>query len=61
MNAEHRGKHAAAAAIDLSQLVAAVGDAIVVTDASGAITLWNPAAERMFASPHPRPWAGRSI
>ena len=36
------------AAIDLGQLVAAVGDAIVVTDASGAITLWNPAAERMF-------------
>lgn len=34
--------------IDLSQLVAAVGDAIVVTDAGGAITLWNPAAERMF-------------
>jgi PAS domain S-box-containing protein len=36
------------AAIDLSQLVAAIGDAIVVTDASGAITVWNPAAERMF-------------
>ena len=36
------------AAIDLSQLVTAVGDAIVVTDASGAITVWNPAAERMF-------------
>src|SRR5258708_15194515 len=51
MNTEHRGKHAAAAAIDLSQLVAAVGDAIVVTDASGAITLWNPAAERMFGFP----------
>ena len=35
-------------AIDFSQLVTAIGDAIVVTDASGAITLWNPAAERMF-------------
>ena len=36
---------------DLSQLVQAVGDAIVVTDAGGAITLWNPAAERMFGFP----------
>jgi PAS domain S-box-containing protein len=34
--------------IDCKQLVEAVGDAIVVCDASGAITLWNPAAERMF-------------
>ena len=33
---------------DFSQLVAAIGDAIVVTDAKGAITVWNPAAERMF-------------
>jgi PAS domain S-box-containing protein len=36
------------AAVDLSQLVTAIGDAIVVTDASGTITVWNPAAERMF-------------
>jgi PAS domain S-box-containing protein len=36
------------AAIDFSQLVAAIGDAIVVTDGGGAITVWNPAAERMF-------------
>ena len=35
-------------AIDFKQLIEAVGDAIVVCDASGAITLWNPAAERMF-------------
>ena len=35
-------------AIDLQQLVQAMGDAIVVSDASGAITLWNPAAERLF-------------
>ena len=35
-------------AIDLSQLVDAVGDAIVATDAAGAIIVWNPAAERMF-------------
>lgn len=35
-------------AIDFNQLVAAVGDAIIVSDASGAIALWNPASERMF-------------
>jgi PAS domain S-box-containing protein len=35
-------------AIDYEQLVASIGDAIVIADASGAITLWNPAAERMF-------------
>jgi PAS domain S-box-containing protein len=34
--------------LDLRQLVEAVGDAIVISDARGAITLWNPAAERMF-------------
>ena len=34
--------------IDLKQLVEAVGDALVVSDAQGSITLWNPAAERMF-------------
>jgi PAS domain S-box-containing protein len=33
---------------DLKQLIEALGDAIVVADASGAITLWNPAAERIF-------------
>lgn len=35
-------------ALDSAQLLDAVGDAIVVCDASGAITYWNPAAERMF-------------
>jgi PAS domain S-box-containing protein len=35
-------------AIDFEQLVDVIGDAIVISDASGAITLWNPAAERMF-------------
>ena len=34
--------------IDLHQLVTAVGDAMVVCDAVGLITLWNPAAEYMF-------------
>lgn len=33
---------------DYKQLVEAVGDAIMASDASGAITLWNPASERMF-------------
>ena len=35
-------------AIDFKQLVNAIGDAVVVCDASGAITFWNPAAERLF-------------
>ena len=34
--------------IDCHQLVAAVGDAIIASDASGVITLWNPGAVRMF-------------
>jgi PAS domain S-box-containing protein len=34
--------------IDCRQLVAAIGDAVVAADPSGAIVLWNPAAERMF-------------
>ena len=34
--------------IDFQQLVGSVGDAIVASNADGAITLWNPAAERMF-------------
>ena len=34
--------------IDLNALVAAVGDAIVVCDASGAIVLWNGGAQRLF-------------
>ena len=37
-----------ASEIDLSQLVEAVGDAIIACDAKGAIVLWNPAAQRMF-------------
>lgn len=34
--------------IDFRQLVEAVGDAVMAADASGAITLWNPACERIF-------------
>ena len=34
--------------VNLQQLVEAMADALVVADASGAITLWNPAAQRMF-------------
>jgi len=34
--------------VDLNQLVAAVGDAIVVSDPAGDIVLWNAAAERIF-------------
>lgn len=36
------------AGVDCAQLVAAIGDAVIVSDAKGAITLWNAAAERMF-------------
>ncbi|MFS8037343.1 PAS domain-containing protein [Xanthobacter sp. AM11] len=35
-------------ALDPAQLLDAVADALVVCDAKGDITLWNPAAERMF-------------
>jgi PAS domain S-box-containing protein len=35
-------------AIDFQQLANAIGDAIVISDAGGSITFWNPAAERMF-------------
>ena len=34
--------------IDLNALIAAIGDAVMVCDAQGAIVLWNPACERMF-------------
>ena len=34
--------------VDLTQLVSAIGDAVVVCDTAGNITLWNGAAERMF-------------
>jgi len=34
--------------VDCHQLVAAVSDAVIVSDASGAIVLWNAGAERIF-------------
>jgi PAS domain S-box-containing protein len=34
--------------IDFEQLVKVIGDAVIISDAGGSITLWNPAAERMF-------------
>ena len=34
--------------LDLKQLVAGAGDAIMVCDAQGAIRLWNQASERIF-------------
>ena len=38
--------------VDFEQLVEAIGDAVVVSDAAGAISLWNPAAERLFGFTH---------
>ncbi|MFP6558724.1 PAS domain-containing protein [Paraburkholderia sp. B3] len=35
-------------AIDFAQLADAIGDAIVISDATGDITYWNRAATRMF-------------
>ena len=35
-------------AIDLGQLLAAVGDAVVVTDPDSRVLFWNPASTRMF-------------
>ncbi len=34
--------------IDLRQLLAAVGDAVVVTDPDSRVIFWNPASERLF-------------
>ena len=34
--------------IDFRQLVAGIGDAVIASDAGGAIILWNAAAERIF-------------
>jgi PAS domain S-box-containing protein len=34
--------------LDCKQLVESIGDAVIASDPSGAINLWNPAATRMF-------------
>ncbi|MGY8905580.1 MAG: PAS domain-containing protein [Burkholderiales bacterium] len=34
--------------IDSKQVIEAIGDAIMASNAKGLITLWNPAAQRMF-------------
>ena len=34
--------------VDCHALVAAAPDAVIASDAAGAITLWNPGAERIF-------------
>ena len=34
--------------INLADLIATAGDAVIVSDAAGAIVVWNPAAERIF-------------
>jgi PAS domain S-box-containing protein len=34
--------------VDCHQLVAAISDAVIVSDAGGAIVLWNGGAERIF-------------
>jgi len=38
----------AGSASHVTRLVDAIGDAVVVADPEGAITIWNPAAERIF-------------
>ncbi|MEP9355646.1 PAS domain S-box protein [Xanthobacter sp. KR7-65] len=48
------------AALDLAQLLDAVGDALVVCDTAGEIAFWNPAAERMFGY-SPEEALGRSL
>ncbi len=34
--------------VDHAAVVAAIGDAVIVSDVQGNVTAWNPAAERLF-------------
>ena len=34
--------------VDLQQLFEVIGDAVIASDTDGSITMWNPAAERIF-------------
>jgi PAS domain S-box-containing protein len=34
--------------IDLKKLIEVIGDAVIASDPGGVITMWNPAAERIF-------------
>ena len=34
--------------IDFQQIVEVIGDAVIASDPGGVITMWNPAAERIF-------------
>jgi PAS domain S-box-containing protein len=47
--------------IEYAQLIEAIGDAIIVADLNGAITLWNPAAERMVGFTQNEAWGNRWI
>jgi PAS domain S-box-containing protein len=46
--------------IDYKTRVESVGDAVMACDAAGAITLWNPACERIFGFT-PRDALGKSL
>ncbi|HEX5367536.1 MAG TPA: PAS domain-containing protein [Acidimicrobiales bacterium] len=48
---ERPGEARAPSEADLAQLVGQLADAVVVADAEGTITLWNPAAARLFGWP----------
>ena len=34
--------------VDMKAVIESIGDAVIAADATGAVILWNPAAQRMF-------------